>query len=293
MLIGHVSDLHLRDGDDVVAFARQLDRIAAIAPAHLAITGDLLDRWQPSLLESALDALAARGFMHAERLTILHGNHDLASSGGHPRRRSDLWRLGLRFWDPPPLIQVRKRRFYQAIARRADGVAQSAPFAKTLASGVRIAVLDTVPVPWRPLRFDGRSVVVQHAVGCLRGAEIEWLGTISAGAPLVVLLHHYPLGAPQFQWTPPGRTRRVVQEVQVPMGIPAEQRARFWEAAAGAAVRLVLCGHVHRARLDWQHGTAVGLNGQSGAAWAGRTIAYYDLSADGVRMSLSDERQNM
>ena len=84
MLIAHLSDLHLRDTDDAVWLDRQLDRIAARNPDHLAITGDLLDRWQPALLERALDALKARGLLDAERLTLLHGNHDLASSGGHP-----------------------------------------------------------------------------------------------------------------------------------------------------------------------------------------------------------------
>ena len=123
MLLAHLSDLHLRDAGDVTALEHQLDRIAARTVAHLAITGDLLDRWDPRLLERALDVLQARGFLDAQRLTILHGNHDLASSGGYPRERRDLWRLAWRFWDPPPLIASRRRRFYAAIQKRADGVA--------------------------------------------------------------------------------------------------------------------------------------------------------------------------
>ena len=279
-VFAHLSDLHLRDAGDLGAFARQLDRIAAREPAHLAITGDLLDRWDERLLERSLDALAARGLLDALRLTILHGNHDLASSGGHPRRKADIWRLAFRFWDPPPLVMHRRRRFYDAIEQRAPGVAAPAPFVKTVPPGVRIAVLDTVPVPWRPLRLTSRSVIVHHAVGCVRNAELSWLTHLQAETPLVVLVHHYPLDAPEFRWLPDVRLRHMVREVRVPMTIPMEERERFWKAASAAGTRLVLCGHLHRARLEWKDGIAVGLNGQSGADWAGRTIAYYDLARE-------------
>ena len=63
------------------------------------------------------------------------------------------------------------------------------------------------------------------------------------------------------------------------LGVAAAFRDNLLMKSA-ARVRLVLCGHLHRTRLEWRNGIAVGLNGQSGAEWAGRTIAYYDLARE-------------
>jgi hypothetical protein len=282
VLFAHLSDLHLRDAGDVGALEQQLDRIAARSVAHLAITGDLLDRWDPRLLDRTLDALQARGFLDSQRLTILHGNHDLASSGGYPRDRRDLWRLAWRFWDPPPLIASRRTRFYAAIRARAEGVANIAPWSKTLDCGVTIGVIDTVPVHWWPVGLRGRTVTVKHAEGCVRPHHLEWLRHQSSP---VLLVHHYPLDAPRLAWRPEGRLRWFVDEVHVPMAIPTPDRHALLGAAEHAGTRLILCGHVHRARLEWQERIAVGLNGQSGADWAGRTIAFYDFGPSSVTAS--------
>lgn len=289
MLVAHLSDLHLRDAGDVIWLERQLDRIAERNPVHLAITGDLLDRWSPRLLRAALAALRVRGLLEGRRTTLLHGNHDLASSGGHPRRRQDLWRLVTRFWDPPPLVTARRRRFYRMIERIAPGVAAAAPFVKHADSDLRIAVIDSVPTPWRPLRIYGRRVVIRHAIGCVRPRQAEWLASLHGTSALVMLVHHYPLPVSAFCWKPErtGRLQalRWLERVEVPMEIPAADRASLWKAARHARTRLILCGHVHRAGLEVNDGIAVGLNGQSGAAWAGRTIAWYQIGTRDVKMS--------
>lgn len=283
MVIAHLSDLHLRDEGDAVELGRRFDRIAARPVDHLVITGDLLDRWQPALLGTALDALDSRGLLAADRVTLLHGNHDLASSGGHPREPRDLRRLALRFWDPPPVLALRRRRFYREIEARAPGAAAPGPFLKPLANGAAIAVVDTVPFPWTPSSVHGREIRVNHARGTVSARQIDWLSRLPAHQPLVILTHHYPLEVPPYQWRKPlaspaspspWETWLDRWRVVVPMEIRNRDRERFWSAAESAGAAAVLCGHVHRARLDRHRGIAVGLNGQSGAAWAGRTIAY-------------------
>ena len=165
-----------------------------------------------------------------------------------------------------------------------------APFVKDLGGLARIAVLDSVPVPWKPNSTDGQEVTVQHAIGCVRGWQAEWLARQQGDTPLVVLLHHYPLDVRPFSWRPDGWVRGVIRSVHVPMAIPSADRDLFWRAAVAARARLVLCGHVHRARLDWNGRIAVGLNGQSGADWAGRSIAFYEMTSEAVRMSVVDDR---
>jgi 3',5'-cyclic AMP phosphodiesterase CpdA len=280
VIFAHLSDLHLRDEADAVELGRQLDRIGSRNADHLVITGDLFDRWQPALLDVILDALGQRGLLSADRVTILHGNHDLASSGGHPRDRRDLLRVALRFWDPPPLLAMRRARFYRRIEARAPGVAARAPFVKELAGGVVLAVVDTVPSPWRPFSVRGREISLNHARGAVGRTQIAWLSRLPPRDTLVILTHHYPLPISPYEWHKPGTDRPSWLDrwrVVVPMEIGADDRERFWSAAQAAGATAVLCGHVHRARVDHYRGIAVGLNGQSGAAWAGRTIAYYRI----------------
>jgi hypothetical protein len=178
---------------------------------------------------------------------------------------------------------------------RAAGVASATPFLKTLQGVARIAVLDTVPVPWQPVSYRRGTLTVRHATGCVRTQEAAWLARQAGNDPLILLTHHSPLAVAAFVWTPESRVlqsrwlsglRGMVREVCVPMEIIPADRVLLWNAAEEAGVRLILCGHLHRARLEWHNHIAVGLNGQSGAAWAGRQVAFYDVSEHAVTMEL-------
>jgi 3',5'-cyclic AMP phosphodiesterase CpdA len=262
----HLSDLHLRDEIDAVEFERQLDCIAAEPVDHLLITGDLLDRWNPPLLERALDALAARGFLDPERVTIIHGNHDLASSGGQ------------------------RRRFYQLIAARSAALGVMPPFRKELGGGVTLAAVDSVPFPWLPFTFTAGGITLQHARGAISPRELGWLAG-QKSERLAVLMHHYPLDAGAFSWRydrwRSDRSSRWLARlgrlsVTVPMDVEEGNRERLWGAIEQSRAFAVFCGHLHRARLDQRGVVAVGLNGQSGAEWAGRTIAFYRIEGRSV-----------
>ena len=283
--IAHLSDLHLRDEADAVEFDRQLDCIAAEPVDHLVISGDLLDRWSPPLLERALDALAARRFLDPARVTIIHGNHDLASSGGHPREQRDLLRLALRFWDPPPLLRRRRQRFYGLLRARGAPLGIMPPFRKELSGGVTLAAIDSVPFPWVPFTIGSGGLTLQHAKGAIAPKDLDWLAA-QRSERLVVVMHHYPLDAGAFSWRydrwhRQGSSRWLSSlsrlTVTVPMDVEEGNRERLWKAIEESEVLAVLCGHLHRARLDQRGAVAVALNGQSGADWAGRTIAFYRL----------------
>ena len=206
-----------------------------------------------------------------------------------PRRRADLWRRALRFWDPPPLLAWRARRFRRLIERRAPGVALRPASAKTLPPGLRILTVDSVARSWRPLRIAGRRLQLRHAEGTIPPAQTDWLARQWSAGPAILLLHHYPLPIDPYAWGPPPGTfrgrftgRLTAWRVDVPIAIVPEARDRLWRALEASGLRLLLCGHVHRARLERHAGIAVGLNGQSGAGGAGRTVAFYSVGAGGA-----------
>jgi UDP-2,3-diacylglucosamine pyrophosphatase LpxH len=297
VIFAHLSDLHLRDERDAVELDRQLDCIAAEPVDHLIITGDLLDRWNPPLLERALDSLGARGFLDPARVTIIHGNHDLPSSGGHPREQRDLLRLALRFWDPPPLLAVDGRRFYSLLGARSAALGIMPPFRKEL--GRR----PSRSPPSTACRFRGylsRSAraasPLQHARGAIapRSARLagrsEERASRCRDAPL-------PLDAGAFSWrydrwhregSSRWLSRLARMSVTVPMDVEAGNRERLWAAIERSQAFAVFCGHLHRARLDHRGAVAVALNGQSGADWAGRTIAFYRIEGRSV---VAEQRQ--
>jgi hypothetical protein len=267
--IAHLGDHHLRERDELPFLDRQLARAASEA-THIVFSGDLLDRWDPALLVESRERLAANGLIDPDRLTIIHGNHDVASSGGWPRRRGDILRMVLRFWDPPPLLARRRERFTELFSP----VAAPLPFEKRIAGGrLRLLAIDSTPFPWAPFTYGRRALRLRTALGAVRLSDVEWLESLPE-FPSLLLMHHYPLPTPALLWNE-GR-------VVVPMHVrgPVD---RLLAAAARAGVRLIACGHVHRTQLDWHDGIAVGLQGQSGAGWANRPLTVYELEESTVR----------
>jgi 3',5'-cyclic AMP phosphodiesterase CpdA len=179
----------------------------------------------------------------------------------------------LSVWDPPPLLLWRRRRFYERLSQAAGEPVPAPPFRKRLVSGIELLAIDTVPSALGPVGVTGRQLSLRHAIGRVRPSDARWLGRQrdGHGAPRVLLLHHYPLqSAPLIYargW------------VRVPMEIKARGRRRLWDAVRAAGVTLALCGHVHRARLEFSDGIAVGLQGTSGGAWANHAFSTYRLAA--------------
>jgi 3',5'-cyclic AMP phosphodiesterase CpdA len=258
--------------DDLDRLDAQLGTLSRARIDHLVITGDLLERWDAPLLDGALDVLRGRRLWHRDRLTIIHGNHDLVSVGAphSPRERR---RMLVRFWDPEPLLLWRRRRFYARVSTLFDAPLAGLPVIKRDVGGVDLLAIDTVPTRFRPLTVRGRRIELRHALGTVRDADADWLSALAPSRrPRILLLHHYPLPTPPLAW------KRVI----VPMEIPRPQRDALWDAIDRARVTLVLCGHVHRARLDHAGHVAVGLEGTSGGAWANFGASVYEIDARGA-----------
>jgi 3',5'-cyclic AMP phosphodiesterase CpdA len=262
----HFSDLHLRDRTELPLFERQLARALEERPAHIVISGDLVDRWHAPLLLALRDLFAAHALLDPRHLTIIHGNHDLASSGGWPRNRADILRMVLRFWDPPPLLAWRRARF----ARYFEPAASRLPFERTLAPGVRLLAIDSTPLPWVPFLPRRGGLTLRTALGVLRNRDLRWLSQREP-EPTVLIVHHWPLPTPALQWNG--------GHVSVPMHVVGVTD-RFWTVLRRIGVRLVLCGHVHRTLVDAQDGMTVAAQGQSGADWAGRPFSVYEIAGD-------------
>lgn len=273
MRLAHFGDHHLRGRDELPLLERQLARAVNDARVdHVIFSGDLVDRWDPRLLREARALLAAYDLLDPARLTIIHGNHDLASSGGWPRGRADILRMALRFWDPPPLLARRRARF----TRLFEAVTSPLPFVKSIAGGWRLLAIDSTPLPWFPFTLAGRVVKLRTALGAVRPADVRWLASMPA-EPSVLVMHHYPLPTPALLWNG--------GHVIVPMHVtgPVDE---LLNAARRAGVRLVASGHVHRSWTQPSEGLTVGLQGQSGADWAGRPMTIYDLDGSDVRSTV-------
>jgi 3',5'-cyclic AMP phosphodiesterase CpdA len=269
--LGHLADLHLASNADLARFDSQLAHLVSTSVEHLAITGDLLDAWDPGLLRLALRSLERAGYRSPDRLTLIHGNHDVSSAGSPTTKAGALAAQIGRAFDLPFVLARRQHRFYREIARLHPGH-QVPPFLKILPDGTELAAIDSVSRPIAPIRIDARRVQTTHAGGRVSKATLGWLDALPPPRPGVsrgLVLHHYPLDTPPLQ--------RFGGLVEVPMAIEPRSRRRLWHAIQRAGFSFILCGHVHRARRERMHGVHVWLQGTSGGAWAGYASSVYEV----------------
>ena len=225
------------------------------------------------------------------RVTIIHGNHDLASSGGHPREQRDLLAARAAVLGTLPRCSGwRRKRFYRLLSARNAHLGIMPPFRKDLGGGVTLAAVDSVPFPWVPLTFNAGGITLQHARGAIAPRQLAWLAAQKSERPR-------PADAPlparrgrlQLALRPLAQKRIVTLAVASRAserhgadGCEGKEPERLWAAIEQSQVFAVFCGHLHRARLDHRGAVAVALNGQSGAEWLGRTIAFYRIEGRSV-----------
>jgi 3',5'-cyclic AMP phosphodiesterase CpdA len=194
-----------------------LDRIvadiAAQAPDHIAVTGDLANLGLPAEHEAALAWLRTLG--DSERVTVIPGNHDIYSSiGADP---------GTARWQPHMSANTAAADYAIAEALAADS---AFPFVRRFGKLAIIALNSAVPT--RPF----------YAIGRIGKAQLDRLARIldrlgAEGLTRVVLIHHPPL---------PGlsKARHDLQDADA-----------LAEILARHGAELVLHGHEHVSSEHW------------------------------------------
>lgn len=197
-----------------------LDRIvadiAAQAPDHIAVTGDLANLGLPVEHESAFVWLRTLG--DPERVTVIPGNHDIYSSIGAD--------IGTARWQPhmSPNTAAADYAIAEALSEAA-----AFPFVRRFGRIAIIALNSAVPT--RPF----------YAVGRIGKAQIERLARIldrlgAEGLTRIVLIHHPPL---------PGLAKRRHD---------LEDADALADVLAHHGAELVLHGHEHIASEHWHPG---------------------------------------
>lgn len=259
MRIVHLSDLHLgapageggarRREANVLAL---LDHALARGADHVLLGGDLVDHGNLEDAARLRDALAERGLLSAERLSVVPGNHDIWPFG-----EESLWGdagryllenaralAAFRKWP----AQERYQRFLSLFAETFTGaVARSGdryPCLKRL-GGASIAMLDTT----------SNHGAFRSAAGRFDEEEARWLlaRLDEHAGPRLLLMHHWPLRWDVDASAIVDRLPGPVREMLLGLGLDVARFAEVnFEDLEGVQAFLrrgrfdaVLCGHVH------------------------------------------------
>ena len=193
--------------------ARITDDLAAQAPDHIAVTGDLANLGLPSEHDAALAWLATLG--DGQGVTVIPGNHDIYSSIGRD--------MGTARWQP--YMSANTAAADYAIA---EALAEEAAFPFVRRFGPLAIIAVNSAVPTLPLYANGRVGPDQ-----LRRLAMILDRLATEGIMRVVLIHHPPV---------PGLSKKRHD---------LDDAAELADVLARHGAELVLHGHEHISSTHW------------------------------------------
>lgn len=305
LTFAHFSDLHLGRG----ALAREhalmrglIDHALEGGAEHLLFGGDLVDHGNLRDARALRDHLGTRGFLSAERASLVPGNHDVWPFGEGRLLRDVVQALPLdvlaRLRGRRPSAQ-RRARFAALFAETFEGArrmgATAYPCVKDV-GGVRLALVDST----------SKRGLMHSAEGRFDAEEGRWLESVldAAAGPRLLLMHHTPAAWAVSReyllslWPAPLRplvARHGERLLDVELGF--RDQAALEDFLRRTRIDAVLCGHLHLlgdprgpgydTRIA---GVPVHVMGRSGGVHqpeGAEVLAYHRGTVEGARLSLT------
>ncbi len=199
MRLAHFSDFHICHRDAALEAQRAaalVDHPIESGAKHLVFSGDLANHGNLKDLDPLVASLQKHGFLRAERLTVVPGNHDIWPFGERSFA-ADIWDwaksnlASLCALKPDLPAQRRFEDFVRTFGPAYQGAtraSRSNPFPCLKQVGdARLVLLDTTA-----------DLALRHAQGLLAEEDAEWvLETLTPlEGPRILVMHHWP-----FEWS--------------------------------------------------------------------------------------------